>query len=529
MIDPVHDECGVVAVYLMDPAAADSRGEIYRDESVTPLVPRMLLDLQNRGQLAAGLTSFCPDRERLLDTYKELGPVGEVFRLNHQAKFQSLMARYRGTAAIGHVRYATCGPDDVDYAQPRERQHGRRWKWYSFCFNGNIANYAELRQQLMDRQDYHLVLDNDTEIIMHHISRCLAGDEKPDFVSMFRSLAADFDGAYCLALLTADGDLVVARDPYGFRPMCFGVKGNLFAAASESLPLTNLDFPEVHSLEPGTLIHVRPEGWKIHRFADSPRKAHCYFEWVYFSNVASTINGKSVYQSRRRMGEELAAKETVPLGPDCIAVPVPDTAKAACDAFAWRLGLQSVEGLIRNRSIGRTFIEGKSRREKALLKYTPLPDVLSGKRIFLVEDSIVRSTTLRVIIQMLRDKGGAKEVHVRVACPPVMAPCNYGIDMSTVRELFAPHHLERPIRGELPAELTQKLAADLGADSLRYLSVESLPVCIDLPEKDLCLACLTGEYPTACGEQLYRVALEDARSGDQDGRRTYERQPAVKS
>ncbi|MGH9360484.1 MAG: amidophosphoribosyltransferase, partial [Thermoanaerobaculia bacterium] len=170
---------------------------------------------------------------------------------------------------------------------------------------------------------------------------------------------------------------------------------------------------------------------------------------------------------------------------------------------------------------GRTFIEGKSRREKAQLKYTPLPEVLEGKRVFLVEDSIVRSTTLRPILLMLREKGRAREVHVRVASPPVIAPCAYGIDMSTVKELFAARFIDKPLRGDLPPELLARLAADLGATSLRYLSVDALPRCIDLPERELCLACLVGNYPTAWGNRLYQVALRD-RDGE-DSRRTYER------
>jgi amidophosphoribosyltransferase len=561
VLDPVHDECGIAAVYLMrgglprraveteqlfpagarggtdggDPGrggAGPALAEIGVERiNVAALIPRMLMDLQNRGQLAAGISSFDPDRDTILETFKGLGAVEGVFRMNHQGTYQALMSRYAGRAAIGHVRYATCGPDDATFAQPLERQHGRKWKWYSFCFNGNIANYAELRQKILERGDY-VVRDNDTEIIMHHLSRELAGDQKPDFVEVFRRLHRDFDGAYCLAFLNADGDLIVARDPFGFRPLCYAVKDDLFAAASESLPLTNLDFEDIKTLEPGCLIHLSQgmKGPAIHRFAESKRRAHCYFEWVYFSNVASTINGKSVYLSRRRMGEELARTETVALGTDCVAVPVPDTAKAACDAMAAKLGIPSSEGLIRNRYIGRTFIEGKSRREKAMRKYTPLPEVLEGKRVFLVEDSIVRSTTLRVLIKMLFQKGLAKEVHVRVACPPVMAPCAYGIDMSTVRELFAPKHIERPIPGDLPPEVLARLAADLGATSLRYLSVEALPRCIDLPERDLCLACLTGQYPTPCGEKLYQVALRE--KGREDGVRTYERvipegQPAL--
>ncbi len=525
MLDPVHDECGIAAIYLMrvgrEPSVPMAEEAGIEGGSPAALVPRMLMDLQNRGQLAAGISSYDPGREQILETYKALGPVGEVFRMNHPGKYQSLMARYLGRAAIGHVRYATCGEDDVNYAQPFERLHGRKWKWYSFCFNGNIANFADCRQKILDRGDYHLARDNDTEIIMHHLSRALQGDQKPDFIDVFRQLHRDFDGAYCLAFLNADGDMIVARDPFGFRPLCYARRGDLFAAASESLALKNIGFDEIQNVEPGTFIHVTKDGMEVRRFAESTRRAHCYFEWVYFSNVASSINDRSVYLSRQRMGEELAEGEKVPLGPDCVAVPVPDTAKAACDAMAAKLGIPTREGLIRNRYIGRTFIEGKSRKEKAARKYTALPEVLEGKRVFLVEDSIVRSTTLRVIIKMIREKGLAKEVHVRVACPPVIAPCAYGIDMSTVKELFAPRFIDQPIRGDLPFDLLARLAADLGATTLRYLPIDALPRCIDLPEEDLCLACVTGQYPTPWGNRLYEIAF--AERGLETEGRTYER------
>ncbi len=523
MLDPVHEECGIAAIYRLGSGGGNppESGRAAGSDNVAPLLARMLMDLQNRGQLAAGISSFNPRRGKLLDTYKQLGPVGEVFRTNHSGKHQSIMERYAGIAAIGHVRYATCGQDDINYAQPFECPHGRKWKCYAFCFNGNIANYAECREKILARGDYHLMRDNDTEIIMHHLSRGLKGDAKPDLVHVFRQMDEDFDGAYCLAFLNADGDLVLARDPHGFRPLCYAVKGDLFAAASESVALASLDFDDIRTLEPGCLIHVRSDGIKIHRFAPVRRRAHCQFEWVYFSNVASTINDRSVYLSRQRMGEELARGEKISLGPDCVAVPVPDTAKATCDAMASVLGIPSREGLIRNRYVGRTFIEGKSRQEKALRKYTPLPEVLSGKRVFLVEDSIVRSTTLRIIIKMVRERGQAKEVHVRVACPPVVAPCAYGIDMSTVKELFAARFIDHPVREDLPEALAARLAADLGADSLRYLSINALPRCIDLPEKDLCLACLTGEYPTPWGQKLYQVAQDNCRRGVVEGR-TYE-------
>jgi amidophosphoribosyltransferase len=196
-------------------------------------------------------------------------------------------------------------------------------------------------------------------------------------------------------------------------------------------------------------------------------------------------------------------------------VPVPDTGKAAADAMAFELGIPAVEGLIRNRYVGRTFIENGNRAGKVRLKFTPLREVMQGKRVLLVEDSIVRSTTLKTLLNYVRDQGGAREIHVRVACPPIVAPCFYGIDMSTVSELYAPKYMA----GKIPTFDEQKrMAVELGADSLVYLPLDAVARCIDLPEEKLCRACLTGSYPTPAGEQLYELAL---RKHDVDGR-TYE-------
>ena len=202
---------------------------------------------------------------------------------------------------------------------------------------------------------------------------------------------------------------------------------------------------------------------------------------------------------------------------DTIVVPVPDTSKAAADAMAYQLGIPCREGLIRNRYAGRTFIEGGSeRKKKASTKYTPLREVLNGKRVFLVEDSIVRSTTMRVLLNRIRDFGGAKEIHVRVACPPIVAPCFYGIDMSTIAELFAPKFLDG---GPLTAEAQEEMARTLGAESLRYLPVESIARATGFDTSQLCQGCITGSYPTEWGQQLYQIALS---SGDNGGQRTYE-------
>jgi amidophosphoribosyltransferase len=518
----LQHECGIAALYHLAGPDTSPLTPPGGPDQVSRLMPRVLLDLQNRGQLAAGFTTFNPGREQILDTYKQIGTVIEAFRLNHPAKAESVMKEFAGRAAIGHVRYATCGANTRSYAQPFERPHGCKWKWFSLAFNGQLANFADLRAELLSLADYHLTRETDTEVLMHFIAHELRGDERPDLVDVFRRLSEKFDGAYNLVFLNAMGDLVVLRDPLGLRPLCYAQDGPLFAAASESVALQNLGFTDVRSLEPGEMIVIQDNRLRRVRFAPRRRSAHCFFEWIYFANVASVLDDRSVYLSRSRLGEELARQEQelgrVPLDEDTIVVPVPDTGKAAADAMAYALGVRSVEGLMRNRYVGRTFIEGENRADRARFKYTPLREVLEGKRVLLVEDTIVRSTTLKSLLHHLRERGGAREVHVRVACPPIVAPCFYGIDMSTIRELFAP----RFMAGSRPTvEEQQAMAAELGADSLFYLPLEAVARCIGLTDDRLCQACLTGQYPTPTGGRLYQVALRNRGSAHGNGR-TYE-------
>jgi amidophosphoribosyltransferase len=509
----LYHECGLAAVYHLPGEEVSPLGPPQGPDQVSRLIPRMLLDVQNRGQLSAGMTSYHPQRQQLLETYRGVGSVSEVFRLSHFGKAESILARYAGRAAIGHVRYATCGKEDLAYAQPFERHHLEKRKWFSFGFNGQLANYADLRDKLLADDEHHLARDTDTEIIMHEISRELSGDRQPPLRAVMHNVAQRFDGCYNLVLLNALGEMVIARDPWGFRPLCYAIEGPLLAAASESVALLNLGFSHanIRSVEPGQMITVSNGQIEIERFIDSPRRAHCFFEWVYFANVASTMDGRSVYLARKALGEELARLEDISIDENTIVVPVPDTSKCAADAMAYRLGVPSAEGLIRNRYTGRTFIEGTDNRaRKAAAKYTPLREVLEGKRVLLVEDSIVRSTTLRVLISRMRKVGKAREIHVRVACPPITSPCFYGIDMSTISELFAP----RFMRDTLPAEkIHAEMARELGADSLRYLPVESIERAVNRPADELCRACITGHYPTSHGQKLYQIALANAQSG----------------
>ncbi len=517
----LHHECGVAAVYHLPSDQTSSICPNKKPEHAARLIPRMLLDMQNRGQLSAGISRYhpAPKNKQLIDTYRELGSVQEVFRLSHSGKASNLAKKYSGPAAIGHVRYATCGKDDKSYAQPFENHAFDRRRWFSFGFNGQLANFGQLSAEIMAQKNHFMVRDTDTEILLHEFIRLIQANPETSLNQMMADVSQRLDGAYSLALLNAKGEMLVARDPQGIKPMCYAIQGPMFAAASESVALLNLGFgrDEIQSLPPGHSITIADGKIEVQQFADSPKKSHCFFEWIYFANVASTIDDRSVYMARTELGRELAELERsenlFEIDEETIVVPVPDTSKAAADSMAFYLGIPSREGLIRNRYSGRTFIESsqEQRAEKAKIKYTPLREVLAGKRVILVEDSIVRSTTMKALLARIKEEGQAKEIHVRVACPPIMAPCFYGIDMSSVQQLFGPKFFSA---GEpLTREVQERMATELQCDSLRYLPVDSLARAINKPESDLCQACVTGQYPTTAGQQLYQIDQQSFSSG----------------
>jgi amidophosphoribosyltransferase len=510
MSGEVKDECGIAAVCINEDGDAANRALFY--------LYKLLLNLQNRGQLSAGITTFNSSRTQLLDTYKELGPVNEVFHTSNRLESMRIFKRYAGNKGIGHVRYATSGTEEKGFAQPFERHHGRRWKWFSFGFNGNICNFVELKKNLLEKVDYHIVYNTDTEIIMHYIARELRGNKNPNLVDVFSRLSKKFDGCYNIAFINACGDIVVSRDPYGFRPLCYGFSDDMFLVASESNALINCGVHDYKSLKPGEMVYINNGDIKIERYAKNKKTAHCMFEWVYFSNVGSVLDGKSVYVTRTNLGKELAKLETEDVSEDHIVVPVPDTAKAAGDAMAYEMGIPSKEGLMRNRFVGRTFIEGGSRQDRVQNKYTALKEILKGKKVILVDDSIVRGTTTKQIIRYLKKEGGAKEVHLRVSCPPIRGPCFYGIDMSTVSELLVPQYEKKPVKENVSEKTCVKIAKDLGADSLIYQTIPGLIKSIGLPKDKLCMACLNGEYPTPCGRAMFKKAWDNFRKGKNVGR-----------
>ncbi len=516
----LKEECGIAAVYLKKPL------KNYPIGGASYYLYKMLLQLQHRGQLSAGITTYNKNRAQLIDTFKKLGTVNEVFRTKNKERALGLLKKYEGSRGIGHVRYATLGSDEVALAHPFERHHGRKWKWFSFAMNGNIANYSKLKKEL-EKKDYHLPRNSDTELILHFLSKEFVGSKKVSIFNAFKNLAKKFDGSYNIAYIDAEGTIAVIRDPYGFRPLSYAEDDEKILVASESSALMNLSLNGFKDVRPGEILLIKKGKIVKKRFAKAKKTSHCMFEWVYFANPSSVLDGTSVYQARYNLGIELAKKEFLTnKDPDLIVVGVPDTAKPMTDAFAHHTGIPLMEGLLRNRYIGRTFIEGQSRAERVREKFLLNKPVLKGKKVILIEDSIVRGTTSKELIKYIKKEGGAKEVHLRSASPPLMSPCFYGIDMSSVKELIAAKNTPKKIREkkiipEINEETLEKIRKEIGANSLIYQSINGLIKAITQEKKQgLCLACLNGEYPTPEGKKLRNKALKSFTCGTK--KRTYE-------
>lgn len=506
-----NDKCGIAAINIDGDLGKHPLGA-----SAHYLI-QMLIQQQHRGQLSAGISTYNPERRQVLDTRCGLGTVQQAFRLGHESKRNSILRHFSGSRGIGHVRYATSGLDEPGYIQPFERSHGRVWKWFSFAFNGNLANYAELKDKLTG-SNYHLIREVDTEVIMHFLAKQFLGESRVDVRDVFSNVSAIFDGAYNIAYMNAEGTLAVVRDPIGFRPLSYFSQPGMCAAASESCAFTNLTENSFKAIPPGHMLIVENNSVEVKRFAKSSRTAHCMFEWVYFANPSSVIDGRSVYESRWALGKKLADVEPLEVNSgDYVVGAVPDTATPAAHALSHELGLPTMEALIRNRYVGRTFIEGKERAERVKDKYTVNKAVVKGKKLILVDDSIVRGTTSRALVDYMRKRGKPKEIHMRVTCPPIKCPCFYGIDMSTQTELIAPRHMAKDELEATGVDASEKaiesIRREIGADTLVYNSIESMVRSINLEggSRNLCMACLTGEYPTPCGRKLFEKAKRNFR------------------
>ncbi len=443
----MREECGVFAAMTENAA----RKAYYA-----------LISLQHRGQESAGISVW---RHRIR-TLAGRGLVSEVFKNGELARLKSSMA-------IAHVRYSTSG--SLNEAQPLETECcGKR---IAVAHNGTLTNFYPLRRYY-ERLGVRFRHSIDSELLgvsfLWHLKE--AGDE---FEAM-RAVFNEVKGAYSLAFLF-DGKILVARDPVGFRPLSYGTgDGHYFASEDSALRpfIDELDGGEIRDVKPGEVFLLDGESVES-RVLAKENHHFCVFEYIYFARPDSTIEGISVYSARVRMGRELA-KES-PADAD-VVIAVPDSGRAAALGYSQESGIPYAEGLIKNRYIGRTFITpGQFYRElKVKLKLSPVREVVSGKRVVLVDDSIVRGTTMKRIVAMLK-KAGAKEVHVRIASPPIRYPCYMGVDIPTRHELIAAFGSVEEVR------------ESIGADSLAYLSVEGLKRAVG--RKNLCLACLTGDYP----------------------------------
>jgi amidophosphoribosyltransferase len=450
-MDKFKEECGVFGIYGHSEAANLTYLGLYA--------------LQHRGQESVGIASTDGTR---LQAHKAMGYVADSFD-------EATIERLSGMAAVGHVRYSTAGDSGLKNAQPIliDCAHGE----IAICHNGNLVNAQELRDALV-REGSIFQTTSDTEVLLHLYARSKAGSPEQALVEAI----SQAQGAFSLVLLTRDR-MIAVRDPHGFRPLTLGKLGDAYVVCSETCALDLIDAEWVRDIEPGEVFIVSPEGEKsIRPFPPGP-SAHCIFEHVYFARPDSYVFGRSVDEVRTEFGRRLAAEQSVPAD---VVVPIPDSGVCAATGFAEASGIPLQMGLIRNHYVGRTFIEPHQsiRHFGVRVKLNPVKSILQGRRVILVDDSIVRGTTSRKIVKMVR-AAGAREVHMRISCPPTVSPCFYGVDTPRRSELIAATHSLEEIRRYI------------GADSLGYLSLEGLLAAVGPTRGQYCTSCYTGRYPVA--------------------------------
>ncbi|GIV08859.1 MAG: amidophosphoribosyltransferase [Fimbriimonadales bacterium] len=450
--DAPREACGLFGVYAPG-------------EDVARLTYFGLFALQHRGQESAGIAVSDGDRIR---AYKDLGLVARVFT---EPVLQSL----QGHIAVGHTRYSTTGSSTLRNVQPItcSTEHGN----IAVAHNGNLVNAHTLRAQL-EAEGEQFESTNDSEVIVRLIARAL--ESGAAIVDAIRQMMAQVEGAYALAILTPT-QLIGVRDPFGVRPLCVGKLEGAWVLASETCALPPIGATYVRDVLPGEVVVIDANGLRSYEGLPNTHEALCMFELIYFARPDSHLYGRLLYEVRRRMGRMLAQEHPVEAD---LVIPVPDSGVPAAVGYAAESGIPYGDGLIKNRYAPRTFIQPDQRlREQSVrLKLTPLREVIAGKRLVVIDDSIVRGTTTRQIVRILFE-AGAREVHMRITAPPIRYPCHYGIDMATQRELVAAHHTVDDVRKQI------------GATSLGYLSIEGLAQATGQPRARFCLACFNGEYP----------------------------------
>jgi len=449
----LHDACGVVGISLNETANGAAKSIYYS-----------LYALQHRGQEAAGISVH---DGKSIRTHRAMGLVSEVFD-------DAQISLLRGHVGIGHVRYATSGRSCIENSQPLLVKY--KDGAIATAHNGNLVNSTQLREQLEEAGDI-FYSTSDTEVIAHLFVKELLHYDLPEAA---RALMRKIVGSYSLVFLW--GDTVLAlRDPLGIKPLCIGEIDSGFMVASESVAIDTLNGKLVRDVKPGELIVIRNGEMKSYQLARSTRPAHCIFEYIYFARPDSIMDGRLIYDVRVNIGSNLAREH--PACADTVT-PIPDSGITLAVGYHQHSGISYRECLMKNRYIGRTFImPDQNMRETAVrLKMNTIRPNIEGHKLILVDDSIVRGTTSRRIVNMVR-KAGAQEVHVRIGSPPILAPCYLGIDMASRDELIAAH---KTVAG---------VEAVIEADSLGYVSHEGLVDAVGIPKENLCMGCLTGLYP----------------------------------
>ena len=478
-MDKLGEECGVFGIISHPEAARMAYLGLYA--------------LQHRGQASAGIVS---SDGKKLHIEKGMGHVAELFD-------EARLERLPGNAALGHVRYPTAGKNTIQNAQPIMVDCWRGS--LSLAHNGNLTNARELRRSLEhDGAIFHST--SDSEVIMHLMSRSRCGTVREAFIESLQKIR----GAYSLVVLTP-GYMLAARDPHGFHPLCLGRVNDAYVVASETCALDLINAEYIRDIEPGEVLLIKNSGDGAGNVLESQtplpkgKASFCVFEHIYFGRPDSLVFGRMVYASRHEMGKLLAREH--PVDAD-VVVPIPDSGVVASIGFSNASGIPLEFGLTRNHYVGRTFIEPRQsiRNFGVKVKLNPIRDVLRGKRVVLVDDSIVRGTTSRKILEIVRAVG-AKEIHLRITSPPVIAPCYYGIDIPTRRELIG------------STKSVEEIRDFIGADSLGYLSLESTLRSVD-DKNQYCSACFTDNYPTEIisPEKQKNLFWDEDDGRDEDGR-----------
>ena len=441
-------------------------------------IHRSLNVIQHRGQESAGISTYS---ENSIKTVKGDGLVSDALS-------EERMRGFTGNIAIGHVRYSTAGSKGDINAQPMVVDYSKGK--VAIAHNGELTNHKELRAKYQEL-GWGFMSDSDAEIIAKILAKNLAQIEDP--IEAMRAMMSELDGAYSLVILINDR-LFALRDTYGFKPLCIGKTLKGYMVVSESNAIDSVGGTFIRDVEAGEIVEIKKDGVESYPLDKPVPKAHCMFEWIYFARPDAVIDGREVYDVRKKIGMILA--EEAPADVD-VVMPIPDSGRAHALGFSIKSGIPYEEGFMKNRFVGRTFIlPSQEEREAAVSsKMNTIKSTIAGKRILIVDDSIVRGTTLKILIKMLKD-AGAKEVHVRVGSPPIIAPCYYGVDMKDRKEFIATKYSVDEIRDII------------GADSLAYISLEGMVKALEIPADDLCLACANARYPTFIPGEVHRFQTE---------------------